>query len=91
MSAVAENTTSPESPEVELNEASTKPPLRLGSVWKGRAKWNLDRWATLLTVIEDHELAYKQLDDLRLRRGLRRGLLRQAHAKLHRVLRKRRG
>ncbi|MCP4190623.1 MAG: preprotein translocase subunit SecA [Planctomycetaceae bacterium] len=68
MSVVAENTKPSDSSEVELNESSTKPPLRLGSLWKGRAKWSLDRWAALLTVVEDHEQTYKQLSDQRLRK-----------------------
>lgn len=69
MFAVAEETTSPpQNPDVEVKEVSTKPSLHLGSLWKGRAKWSLDRWASLLTVIDDHEREFKELNDQRLRK-----------------------
>ncbi len=45
-----------------------KPPLHLGSLWKGRARWHLDRWASLVPVIEDYEQQYKAYDDRKLRK-----------------------
>ena len=69
MSAVAEDTTSkPPAQDTEIQQVSAKPGWHLMSLWKGRAKWNLDRWASLLTAIEDYERQYKSLSDQRLRK-----------------------
>ncbi len=46
----------------------TKPALRPASLLKGRAKWQLDRWISLLPVLEDFERQYKSLSDQALRK-----------------------
>ena len=69
MSAVAEDTTSkPPAQVTEIQQISAKPGWHLMSLLKGRAKWNLDRWASLLTAIEEYERQYKTLSDQRLRK-----------------------
>jgi len=69
MSAVAEDTTSkPPAQDTEIQQISAKPGWHLMSLLKGRAKWNLDRWASLLTAIEEYERQYKTLSDQRLRK-----------------------
>jgi preprotein translocase subunit SecA len=46
----------------------TTPGLHLTSMLKGRSQWHMDRWRSLLPVIEDFENQYKPLSDARLRK-----------------------
>ncbi len=44
------------------------PGLHVASMVKGRAQWNLDRWKSMLPVVEEFENQYKSLTDAQLRK-----------------------
>ena len=46
----------------------SKPRLMLSSLLKGRAEWHLDRWRSLIPVIETYEADYVKLSDPQLRK-----------------------
>ncbi|MBJ45140.1 MAG: preprotein translocase subunit SecA [Planctomycetaceae bacterium] len=46
----------------------SKPRLMLSSLLKGRAEWHLDRWRSLIPVIETYEADYVKLTDPQLRK-----------------------
>jgi preprotein translocase subunit SecA len=45
-----------------------KMPLKLASLFGGRVKWNMARWATLLPIIEDYAQQFRQQTDQALRK-----------------------
>lgn len=55
-------------PGDQAKQRRLTPKLHLGSLVRGRAQWNLDRWRSLLPVIEEFENEYKQFTDQQLRK-----------------------
>ncbi len=51
-----------------LPQLPTTPALRLASLAKGRSRWYMDRWATLVGVIETYEKHFRELTDQQLRK-----------------------
>ena len=47
---------------------AAKPGLQIGSLAKGWSKWHLDRWRTLLPLIESMEQKFVKLSDAKLRK-----------------------
>jgi preprotein translocase subunit SecA len=73
MNAIANETTQPaDVPEaqqpIEKSARRTTPGLHLASLLKGRANWHMDRWRSLLPVVEDFARQYKLLSDAQLRK-----------------------